>query len=99
MVCYKILSSYKKWPEFLNVESYKILAAWNKGVRTDEQCLRDEGMEEMEFVEAESNFSDLVFDYIPCTHGCEEQEYYDENDENLLPRLLFIKQYIILDNK
>ena len=24
---------------------------------------------------------------------------YDENDENLLPRLLFIKQYIILYNK
>ena len=37
---------YKKWPGFLNVESYKILAAWDQGVRTEEGWLRDEGMEE-----------------------------------------------------
>ena len=37
---------YKKWPGFLNVESYKILAAWDKGVRTEEEWLRDQGMEE-----------------------------------------------------
>ena len=37
---------YKKWPGFLNVESYRILAAWDKGVRTEEEWLRDEGMEE-----------------------------------------------------
>ena len=37
---------YKKWPGFLNVESYKILAAWDKGVRTEEKWLRDQGMEE-----------------------------------------------------
>ena len=30
---------YKKWPGFLNVESYKILAAWDKGVRTEEFML------------------------------------------------------------
>jgi len=37
---------YKKWPGFLNVESYRILAAWDKGVRTEEEWLRDQGMEE-----------------------------------------------------
>ena len=37
---------YKKWPGFLNVESYKILAAWDKGVRIEEEWLRDQGMEE-----------------------------------------------------
>ena len=37
---------YKKWPGFLNVESYKILANWDKGVRTEEEWARDQGMEE-----------------------------------------------------
>ena len=37
---------YKKWPGFLNVESYKILSAWDKGVRTEEEWDRDQGMEE-----------------------------------------------------
>ena len=37
---------YKKWPGFLNVESYKILAAWDQGVRTEEEWLRDHGVEE-----------------------------------------------------
>jgi len=31
---------YKKWPGFLNVESYKILANWDKGVRTEEEWAR-----------------------------------------------------------
>ena len=37
---------YKRWPGFLNVESYKILDAWDKGVRTEEGWLRDLEMEE-----------------------------------------------------
>ena len=37
---------YKKWPGFLNLESYQILAAWDKGVRTEAGWLRDQGMEE-----------------------------------------------------
>ena len=36
----------KKWLEFLNVESYKILSAWDKGVRTEEKRLREQRMEE-----------------------------------------------------
>jgi len=44
---------YKKWPGFLNVESYRILAAWDKGVRTEEEWLRDQGMEEEKGVEPE----------------------------------------------
>ena len=35
----------KKWPGFLNVESYKILAAWDKSVRTEEEWLANQGME------------------------------------------------------
>ena len=37
---------YKKWPGFLNVESYKILAAWDRGVRTEEEWLSEQGQEE-----------------------------------------------------
>ena len=37
---------YKKWPGFLNVESYRILANWDKGVRTEEEWARDQGIEE-----------------------------------------------------
>ena len=37
---------YKKWPRFLNVESYKILAAWDRGVRTEEEWLSEQGLEE-----------------------------------------------------
>ena len=33
---------------FLNVERYKILAAWDKGVWTEDEWLRDEGVEKME---------------------------------------------------
>ena len=39
---------YKKWPGFFNVESYNILAAWDKGVRTEEELARDQGVEEDE---------------------------------------------------
>ena len=31
---------YKKWPGFFNVDSYRILAAWDKGVRTEEDRAR-----------------------------------------------------------
>ena len=37
---------YKKQPGFLKVENYKILAAWDRGVKTEEQWLREEGVEE-----------------------------------------------------
>ena len=46
---------YKKWPGFLNVESYKILANWDKGVRTEEEWLRDQGMEEGKLCEMDEN--------------------------------------------
>ena len=41
-----LLGINKKWPGFLNVESYKILAALERGVRTEELWLRDQGMQE-----------------------------------------------------
>ena len=37
---------FKKWPGFLNAESYKILAVWDKGVRTEEEWLREQGVDE-----------------------------------------------------
>ena len=56
---------YKKWPGFLNVESYKILANWDKGVRTEEEWARDQGLEEgklCEMEEEEEVFLDIVAD-------------------------------------
>ena len=47
---------YKKWPGFLNVESYKILAAWDRGVRTEEEWLREQGLEEAKGEEQELQF-------------------------------------------
>ena len=42
----------------------------------------DEGMDEMEFTEAESNMNDLVSEYTPY-YGCEcEDEDYGEEEEN-----------------
>jgi len=49
---------YKKWPGFLNVESYKILANWDKGVRTEEEWARDQGMEEGKLCEMEEDNED-----------------------------------------
>ena len=51
---------YKKWPGFLNVESYKILAAWDKGVRTDEEWLADQGMEEEKGEEEEQELQFML---------------------------------------
>ena len=56
---------YKKWPGFLNVESYKILANWDKGVRTEEEWMRDQGMEEGKSEEEEfmlDIYTDTEFD-------------------------------------
>ena len=33
---------YKHFPGFFNVQCYKILAGWQGGVRSEEQCLKDE---------------------------------------------------------
>ena len=62
---------YKKWPGFLNVESYKILAAWDKGVRTEEEWLRDQGMEEGKGEEEE--------EFMLDTHTDTE---FDREDQN-----------------
>ena len=37
---------WKKFPEFFNVESYRILAAWNQGVRTEEELERQNTLEQ-----------------------------------------------------
>ena len=47
---------YKKWPGFLNVESYKILAGWDKGLRTEEEWLEEQGVEEEKGEEQEIQF-------------------------------------------
>jgi len=33
---------YKHFPGFFNVQCYRILAGWQGGVRTEEQCLKEE---------------------------------------------------------
>lgn len=33
---------YKHFPGFFNVQCYKILAGWQGGVRSEEQCLKDD---------------------------------------------------------
>ena len=33
---------YKHFPGFFNVQCYKILAGWQGGVRSEEQCMKDE---------------------------------------------------------
>ena len=55
---------YKKWPGFLNVESYKILANWDKGVRTEEEWARDQGMEEGKGEEEEDIMLDIYTDTV-----------------------------------
>ena len=61
---------YKKWPGFLSVESYKILANWDKGVRTEEEWLRDQGMEEGKECEKEEE-EEVLLDI-----------YTDNDDQN-----------------
>ena len=39
---------WKNFPGFFNVESYRILAAWDKGVRTEEELERQNTLEEEE---------------------------------------------------
>ena len=39
---------WKRFPCFFNVESYRILAAWDKGVRTEEELERQNTLEEEE---------------------------------------------------
>lgn len=33
---------YKHFPGFFNVQCYKILAGWQGGVRSEEQCMKDD---------------------------------------------------------
>lgn len=40
-----------------------------------------EGMDEMEFTEAESNMNDLVSEYTPCCNAYAEDEDYGEEEE------------------
>jgi hypothetical protein len=39
---------WTRFPGFFNVESYRILAAWDKGVRTEEELERQNTLEEEE---------------------------------------------------
>lgn len=40
------------------------------------------GMDEFEFVEAESNLNDLISEYAPYGHSCDHSEYgYEEEEE------------------
>ena len=43
--------------------------------------LTGEGMDEMEFTEAESNMNDLVSEYQQYEEAAAEDEYFDENPD------------------
>ena len=45
---------WKKFPGFFNVECYKILAAWDQGVRTEEEVERQVSLESDALVVEES---------------------------------------------
>ena len=64
----------KKWPGFLNVESYKILANWDKGVRTEEEWFRDQGMEEGKLCEMDEE-EEVMLDIYTDTE-------FDSKDQN-----------------
>ena len=53
---------WKKFPGFFNVECYKILAAWDKGVRTEEECALEEEslVYEKEQEEEENNTESVI---------------------------------------
>ena len=52
---------WKKFPGFFNVECYKILAAWDKGVRTEEECaLQEENLVYEKEQEKEGNNTESV---------------------------------------
>ena len=55
---------WKKFPGFLNVECYKILVAWDKGVRTKEEVEREIALESATLVSIEEK--------------CMEEENYTE---------------------
>ena len=44
---------WKKFPGFLNVECYKILTAWDQGVRTEEELARQIALESDTLVSVE----------------------------------------------
>jgi tubulin beta len=50
--------------------------------RTHLNLYTSEGMDEMEFAEAESNFNDLISELTPCLHGAyEDYEDFDEEQD------------------
>ena len=61
---------WKKFPGFFNVESYRILAAWDKGVRTEEELERQNTLEEEEVLGVEGEKEDW------CVG--EKEDYYIE---------------------
>ena len=53
---------WKKFPGFFNVESYRILAAWDKGVRTEEELERQNTLEEEEELGVEEEKEDYYIE-------------------------------------
>ena len=51
---------WKKFPGFFNVECYKILAAWDKGVRTEEEIEREKESVVYEGKEEENNTESVI---------------------------------------
>ena len=68
---------WKKFPGFFNVEIYRILAAWDKGVRTEAEIERQKALEKEELiVEEEREDCDME----------EEEDYYIEEGGGIKKR-------------
>ena len=49
--CFSNIQYTPAWfPGFFNVESYRILAAWNQGARTEEEIERQNALEKEELI-------------------------------------------------
>ena len=75
---------WKRWPGFFNVESYEILAKWDKGVRSEEEWLRDQelecGVEECK--DGEMQYSQNGENKKRKTYSVEERESSPVNDDD-----------------
>ena len=76
---------WKQWPGFFNVKSYEILAKWEKGVRSEEEWLADQGVEECK--DGEMQESQNSQNKKRKTYSVEERERstIQEEEESELP--------------
>ena len=76
---------WKRWPGFFNVESYEILAKWDKGVRSEEEWLRDQEGGVEEYKDGEMQESQNSENKKRKTYSVEERESATIQEDSELP--------------